>query len=77
MGAKDKQQFIFRKEGIKNVHSGTLGSLVAQIKIQYPKKLNREQKEMLEKVQESFGIKNRPEDESFGGVFEKIKGWFN
>ena len=77
MGAKDKQQFIFRKEGIKNVHSGKLGSLVAQIKIKYPKKLNAEQKEMLENLQESFGIKNRSEDESFGGVFEKIKGWFN
>ena len=77
MAAKDKQQFIFRKEGIKNVHSGKLGSLVAQIKIQYPKKLNDEQKEMLEKLQDSFGIKSQPQDESFGGVFEKIKGWFN
>ncbi len=78
MGAKDKQQFIFKKEGIKNVHSGKLGSLIAQIKIQYPKKLSSEQKELLEKLQTSFGIKNKPhEDEGFGNVFEKIKGWFN
>jgi len=77
MGAKDKQQFIFKKEGIKNVHSHRFGSLIAQIKIEYPKKLNSEQKELLEKLGESFGIKNRPREESFGGVFEKIKGWFN
>jgi molecular chaperone DnaJ len=78
MGAKDKQQFIFKKEGIKNVHSGRLGSLIAQIKIKYPKKLNNEQKELLEQLQNSFGIQSKPhEDGNFGGVFEKIKGWFN
>ncbi len=77
MGAKDKQQFIFKGEGIKNVHTKELGSLIAQIKIKYPKKLNKEQKELLQKLQESFGIENTPQDSSYEGIFEKIKGWFN
>ncbi len=77
MGSKDKQQFIFKNEGIKNVHSHRLGSLIAQINIKYPKKLNTEQKELLEKLQESFGMKNEQHDDSLKGVFEKIKGWFN
>jgi molecular chaperone DnaJ len=77
MGAKDKQQFIFKNEGIKNVHSQRLGSLIAQIRVKYPKKLTSEQKELLEKIQASFGVENRPQEETFGGVFEKIKGWFN
>ncbi len=77
MGAKDKQQFIFKNEGIKNVHSLKLGSLIAQIRIKYPKKLTSEQQELLEKLQTNFGVKNIPQEETFGGVFEKIKGWFN
>ncbi len=78
MGAKDKQQFIFKGEGIKNVHTGELGSLIAQIKIKYPKKLTKEQKELLQKLQESFGIEgNSPQDSAYEGIFEKIKGWFN
>lgn len=77
MAAKDKQQFIFKNEGVKNVHSGSLGSLIAQIKIKYPKKLNKEQRELLTKLQESFGIESTPHESTFEGVFDKIKNWFN
>ena len=76
IGAKDKQQFIFKNEGIKNVHTGELGNLIAQIKIKYPKKLTSEQKELLEKLQESFGISSTPHENHFEGVFDKIKSWF-
>lgn len=77
IGAKDKQQFIFKKEGVKNVHTAQLGSMIAQINIQYPKKLNKEQKELLAKLQDSFGIKGTPHGNSFDGVFDKIKSWFD
>ncbi len=76
IGAKDKQQFIFKNEGVKNVHSGVKGSFVAQIKIEYPEKLNDEQKELLLKVQESFGIDAKTHENVFESAFEKIKGWF-
>ena len=76
-GAKDKQQFVFRGEGAKNVRTGHIGNLIAQIKIEYPKKLNSEQKELLEKLQESFGIESKPHEKKFESVFDKIKGWFN
>ncbi len=75
-GAKDKQQFVFRGEGVRNVHNGHLGNLIAQIKIVYPKSLNDEQKEMLRKLQESFGIESKPHESLFESAFEKIKGWF-
>ncbi len=77
MGAKDKQQFIFKNEGVRNVHSGQKGAFAAQIKIEYPTKLNDEQREALLKVQESFGIEAQPQDNLFESAFEKIKGWFN
>jgi molecular chaperone DnaJ len=76
MGAKDKQQFIFKKEGIKNVHTRELGNLIAQINIKYPKKLTSKQKELLETLQEDFGIQSTPQENDFEGVFDKIKGWF-
>ncbi len=76
MGAKDKQQFIFKQEGVKNVHTSELGNLVAQIKIKYPKKLSTDQREALTKLQKDFGIESTPHESSFEGVVDKIKGWF-
>ncbi len=76
IGTTDKQQYIFRGEGIENVHGHGRGNLIAQIKITYPKKLNDEQKEMLSKLQESFGIESKPHESSFESAFEKVKSWF-
>ena len=76
IGAKDKQQFIFRGEGIKNVHTKREGNLIAQISIIYPKKLNDKQRELLLELQDSFGYENTPHKSKFEGVFEKIKKWF-
>ena len=77
LGAKDKQQFIFKNEGVKNVHTHQLGGMIAQISIRYPKKVTKEQKELLQKLQENFGIETKHKDEKFEGVFDKIKSWFN
>lgn len=75
-GVRDREQFIFRGEGVKNVHSGQVGNLIAQIKIIYPKTLNNKQKELLIELQESFGIESKPHESIFESTFEKIKGWF-
>jgi len=77
LGAKDKQQFIFKKEGVKNVHTQQLGSMIAQISIRYPKKITKEQRELLQKLQVEFGLDGKNKDESYDGVFDKIKNWFN
>jgi molecular chaperone DnaJ len=74
IGAQDKQQFVFKNEGVRDLQTKHLGSLVVQISIKYPKELNDEQKEMLKKLQDSFGIESASQDE---GVLEKIKNWFN
>lgn len=73
---KDKEQIIFRHEGIADVHGNGRGDLIAQIEHVYPKKLNREQEELFEKLQKSFGEKSKPSESEFKNVFEKIKGWF-
>ena len=71
-GAKDKEQFVFKNEGIKDVHSYRKGNLIAQINIEYPKNITDEQRELLEKLNDSFGIDSKPH-ETF---FQKLKNWF-
>ena len=75
-GTKDREQFVFPNEGVADVHTGQKGRLIAQIKIIYPKKLNDEQKELLRKLQDSFGVESKPHTSKFEDVFERVKGWF-
>jgi len=72
---RDREQFIFKGKGIKDVHSGRRGDLIAQIKMTLPKKLNSKQKELLENLQESFGVESHPHKSKFESAFEKVKKW--
>lgn len=75
-GTRDKQQFRFGEEGIEDVHGHGKGSLIAQVKLIYPKKLSEEQQRLLHELQESFGIESKPHESVFESAFEKVKGWF-
>ncbi len=75
-GTRDKEQFVFSGEGVADVHSGRKGRLIAQIKMILPHKINETQKELLEKIQESYGVESRPHKSNFESAFERIKGWF-
>lgn len=76
VGTKDKQQFHFRGEGVNDVHGHGKGDLIAQVNLTYPKKLDDEQKELLERLQNSFGIESKPHESVFESVFDQVKGWF-
>jgi molecular chaperone DnaJ len=41
-----------------------------------PKKINDEQKELLEKLQESYGVESRPHKSTFDSAFDRVKNWF-
>jgi molecular chaperone DnaJ len=75
-GTKDKAQFNFRNEGVTDVHGHGKGDLIAQVRLAYPSSLNDEQKELLEKLQESFGIESKPHESTFESAFDKVKSWF-
>ena len=75
-GTKDKEQFKFNNEGVKSVQGYGKGDLIVQIKIKYPKSLTSEQEELLQKLQESFGLESKPHESNFEGMFEKVKKWF-
>jgi molecular chaperone DnaJ len=76
VGTRDKQQYLFKNEGIDDVHGHGKGDLIAQINITYPKKLNDEQRELLSKLQESFGIESKPHESVLDSAIEKMKSWF-
>ena len=75
-GTPDKKQFTFRNEGVKNVNGYGRGNFIVQIKIKYPTSLNTEQTELLEKLQDSFGVQSKPHEDSFSSMFKKVKSWF-
>jgi len=75
-GTRDKQQYRFTGEGIDDVHGHGKGSLIAQVKLIYPRKLDDDQKRLLDELQESFGIESKPHESVFESAFEKVKGWF-
>jgi len=76
VGTRDQQRYTFRGEGIDDVHGHGKGDLIAIVNIQYPKKLNDEQLELLNKLQESFGIESKPHEGVLDSVIEKMKKWF-
>jgi molecular chaperone DnaJ len=76
VGTRDKQRFTFRGEGIDDVHGHGKGDLIAQVNIIYPKKLNEEQLELINKLQESFGIESKPHEGVLDSVIDKMKSWF-
>ncbi len=76
IGTKDKQRYTFRGEGIDDVHGHGKGDLIAIINIQYPKKLSDEQLELLDQLQESFGIESKPHENLLDAAIDKMKNWF-
>ena len=76
VGTRDKQHFTFRREGIEDVHGHGKGDLIAQVNITYPNKLSDNQKELLAKLQESFGIESKPHESVLDSAIEKMKNWF-
>lgn len=77
VGTCDKQHYTFRNEGIEDVHGHGKGDLIAQINITYPKKLNDEQREILRKLESSFGLEeSKPHESILDSAIEKMKSWF-
>ncbi len=70
------KKYLFKGEGIADVHTGINGNLIAILKIVYPSKLNEEQKELLEKLHQSFGKEVKEHKGIFEEAIEKIKSWF-
>jgi molecular chaperone DnaJ len=77
VGTRDKQHYTFRGEGVADVHGRGQGDLIAQINITYPKKLDEKQKDLLNQLQNSFGLEeSKPSEGLLDSAIDKMKGWF-
>ena len=73
---QDKKRFFFENEGVKHLHSTQKGRLIVQIKIIYPtEKLTQEQRELAQKLHESFGQKSEPHRGVLETCLNRIKEW--
>ncbi len=77
VGTQDKEQFVFNGMGVTDVHTKRKGKLIAQIKIIKPTSITAHQRELLRKLEESFGVESTPHKSALESAFDKIKGWFN
>lgn len=74
--AKDKEQFVFKNEGVKSLNSSQKGRFIVQIKITYPsEKLSAEQRKIAEDLHKSFGLKSEPHKGILDSCLGKIKEW--
>jgi len=69
-------KIVFKNEGLPDPNSGIKGDLIAVINITFPKKLTKEQKELLEKLHESFTGEIKEHKSILEDAIEKIKGFF-
>ncbi|WP_101019944.1 molecular chaperone DnaJ [Helicobacter pylori] len=76
INARDRQTFVFRNEGVKHPESSYRGSLIVELQVVYPKSLNKEQQELLEKLHASFGYEGEPHKSVLETCISKIKDWF-
>ena len=75
-GTQDKEQFVFKGKGVRNVNGRGYGDFIVQVKIQYPHQLTADQRELLVKLQDSFGIESQPHEDIFSSMLGRVKKWF-
>ena len=73
---KDKTKIVFKGLGVADPNTGYKGDLYAILNIVYPKKLNSEQKELIEKLHESFTGEIKEHKSILEEAIEKVKSWF-
>ena len=76
VGAKEGDHFVLENEGVKDIHSDDIGRQIVQISISFPKHINDEQKELLQKLNQSFGVSEDGLHKEQEGFFDKIASWF-
>lgn len=76
INAKDKEQFIFKNEGVKSINGTQRGNFIVQIKITYPsEKLTPEQRKLAQELHQSFGLTSEPHKGILENCISKIKDW--
>jgi molecular chaperone DnaJ len=72
-GTQSGTTIRIKGKGVPALQSGGKGDLFVRIRVQTPGKLNKRQRQLLEELNESFPVENKPEPRS---LFTKVKEIF-
>ena len=72
---KDKEQCVFKGQGVKDVRSNRKGNFIVQVEMQYPKKISGEQKELLQQLDASFSSEKQLENGFLDKILNRMKQW--
>jgi len=72
-GTQTGTTFRMRHKGMPILNSSGRGDLYVEVKVQTPSKLNRHQRELMEQLNQTFSVENKPERRS---LLSKVKDIF-
>jgi molecular chaperone DnaJ len=72
-GTQSGARFRLRNQGVAHVNGHGRGDLYVHVDVKTPTKLNRQQRELFEKLRETLPVDNEPAEK---GLFEKVKDYF-
>ena len=72
-GTQSGTQFRLRHKGVPALNGGGRGDLVVHVEVKTPTRLTREQRKLIEQLQQMLPEDNSPSEK---GIFEKVKDYF-
>ena len=72
-GTQAGATFRLRHQGVPDMNGRARGDLIVHVQVRTPSKLTREQRRLLEQLQDVLPAENKPAER---GVFEKVKDYF-
>lgn len=75
-GTQTHKLFRMRGQGVKPVRGGPVGDLICRIVVETPVKLNAEQKELFEKLEESMGKSGKKHSPNENSWIDSMKKFF-
>jgi len=76
-GTQSGQSFRLTGKGVKSVRSAQVGDLICRVQIETPVKLTAEQRELLEKLEETLEGKRQTHSPQAHSFWDKVKRFFS
>jgi molecular chaperone DnaJ len=73
-GTQSGREIRVRGRGVPHLNDKSRGDLIVKVLVQVPRKLSRQQRELVNKLAESLTVENKP---TSPGLLEKMKDLFN
>ncbi len=72
-GTQSGREFVLRGKGVPHLNERGKGDLVVEVRVETPKKMSREQRDLVRQLAETMTVENKPQSR---GLFDKVKEMF-